>query len=81
MAYLHVVNLLVHVHSISLVGFLFNIKEVALLHSAKYFVMHKVQVHNKTISYLVYGSCVCTDDNPLAKARGLSSHTDGRTIH
>ena len=37
----------------------------------KYFVMHKVQIHNKAISYLVYGS----------KARGLSSRTDGRTIH
>ena len=34
----------------------------------KYLVMHKVQVHNKTISYLVYGSCVCIGDNPLAKA-------------
>ena len=35
----------------------------------KYLVMHKVQVHNKAISYLVYGSCVCTGDNPLAEAR------------
>ena len=47
---------------------MFNIKY-------SYVVMHKVQVHNKTISYLVYGSCVCTSDNPLAKTRELSSRT------
>ena len=47
----------------------------------KYLMMHKVQVQNKAISYLVYGSCVCAGDNPLAKARGLPSRTDGRTIH
>ena len=45
--------------------------------SIKYLVMHKVQVHNKAISYLVYGSCICTGDYPLTEARGLSSRIDG----
>ena len=47
----------------------------------KYLVVHKVQVHNKAINYLVYGLCVCTGDNPPVEARGLSSRTDGQTIH
>ena len=44
--------------------------------NVSYFLMHKMQMHNIAISCLVYGSCVCTGDNPLAEARGLSSRTD-----
>ena len=32
------------------------------------------------ISYLEYGSSVCIDDNPIAKAREISSRTHGQTI-
>ena len=46
----------------------------------KYLITYKVQIHTGAISYLEYGSCVCTGDNPLAEARGLSSHTDAQTI-
>ena len=46
----------------------------------KYLVMYKVQMHTGVISKLEYGSCVCTGDNPLADARGLSSRTDAQTI-
>ena len=46
----------------------------------KYLVMYKVQIRTGAISYLEYGSCVCTGDNPLADARGLSSRTDAQTI-
>ena len=37
--------------------------------------MHKLQMHADAISI-----CVCTGDNPLAIARGVSSHTDAQTI-
>ena len=37
-------------------------------------------MHTGAISKLEYGSCVCTGDNPLADARGLSSRTDAQTI-
>ena len=58
---------------------------------------HKAQVHAFAIKQLLYGLCVCKEDNPLAKARGLSSvqthklyanarglssfRTDAQTIH
>ena len=37
----------------------------------KYLTMHKVHMHAGTIRKLLYGLCVCTGDNPLAKAPGL----------
>ena len=46
---------------------MFNIKCLA---------MHKVQVHAGAISI-----CLCTGDNPLAKACGLSSCTHAQTIN
>ena len=42
--------------------------------------MHNEQMHAGAKRKLVYGMCVCTGDNPLAKARGLSSRTDKQTI-
>ena len=48
--------------------------------NVKYFAMHKVQIHAGAIRQLLYGFCVCTGDNPLAKARGLSSRTDTQII-
>ena len=48
--------------------------------NTKYLVMYKVQMHTGAISKLEYGSCVCTGDNQLADARGLSSRTDAQTI-
>ena len=33
-------------------------------------------MHAGTIRNLLHGMCVCAEDNPLAKACGLSSHTD-----
>ena len=45
----------------------------------KYLTMHKVQMHAVAIRQLLYG--LCTGDNPLAKARGLSSRTYAQTIH
>ena len=41
----------------------------------KYHAMNKVQMHAGAIRQLLYGSCVRTGANPLAKARGLSSRT------
>ena len=38
-----------------------------------YLVMHRIQMHTGAISWLEYGSCVRTSDNPLAYARELSS--------
>ena len=32
------------------------------------------------ISKILHGLCVCTGDNPLAKARGSSSHKHAQTI-
>ena len=37
--------------------------------------MHTMHMHIGAISWLVYGSCVCTGDNPLGAACELSSHT------
>ena len=48
--------------------------------NTKYLVMYKVQMHTGAISKLEYGPSVCTGDNPLADARGLSSRTDAQTI-
>ena len=31
-------------------------------------------------SDIEHGLCACTDDNPLAKARGLSLHTGAQTM-
>ena len=39
-------------------------------------IMLKVQMYTGAIRMLLYGLHVCTDDNPLAKAHGLSCHTD-----
>ena len=36
-----------------------------------YLVMHSMQMHTGAISWLEYGSCVRTSDNPLAYARDL----------
>ena len=46
----------------------------------KYLIMHKVHMHAAAIRQLLYGLCVCTGDNPLAKAHGLSSCTYAQTI-
>ena len=46
----------------------------------KYLTMHKVHMHAGAIRKLLYGLCVCTGDNPLAKARVLSSLTYAQTM-
>ena len=46
----------------------------------KYLAIHKVQMHAGARRKLLYGLCICTSDNPLAKARGLSSRTDAQTM-
>ena len=46
----------------------------------KSLVMHMVQMHTGAISWLEYGSCICTGNNPLTDACGLSSRTDVKTI-
>ena len=46
----------------------------------KYLAMHKVKMHAGARIKLLYGLCNCTGDNPLAKARGLSSRTDAQTL-
>ena len=40
--------------------------------------MHEVQMHAGAIRKLLCGLCVCMEDNPLAKACGLFSHTDAQ---
>ena len=44
----------------------------------KYLTMH---MHAGAIRQLLYGLCVCSGNNALAKARGLSSRTYTQTIH
>ena len=45
----------------------------------KYLTMHKVHMLAGAIRQLLY-DCVCTGDNPLAKAHGLSSRTYAQII-
>ena len=45
--------------------------------NVKYREMHIVQMHAGAI---LTGLCACMENNPLAKARGLSSRTDTETI-
>ena len=40
--------------------------------------MHKVQMHAGAISKLLYGFASVREDNPRAKSRALSSHTDAK---
>ena len=54
---------------------------IIIMFNIKHLLMHNVQMHKCAISCLVYGLCVCTSDNPLTEARGISSRTDARTIH
>ena len=46
----------------------------------KYLTIHKVQMHVGAIRKLLHSLYVCTEDNPLAKARGLSPRTDAQTM-
>ena len=46
----------------------------------KYLRVYKVQMDAGAIRKLVYGIYVTMEDNPFAKARGLSYHTDAQTI-
>ena len=41
----------------------------------KYLATHRRQSHAGAMRKLWYDLCVCKGDNPLAQARGLSSHT------
>ena len=45
-----------------------------------YLAMHKVQMHAGAISKLLYGFASVREDNPRAKSRALSSHTDAKNI-
>ena len=50
---------------------------------AEYLTMYTVHIHAGAIGSLLYGLCVCkgdNGDNPLAKARGLSSRTYAQPI-
>ena len=40
--------------------------------------VHNELMHACSLSKLLYSWYICTGDNPLAKARGLSSHTDAQ---
>ena len=42
--------------------------------------MNKLQLHTCAIRKLLYGLCVSTGDNRIAKARELSSRTHAQTI-
>ena len=42
--------------------------------------MHEVKMHAGAIRKCLYGLCVYTEDNPRAKARGLSSHIAAQAI-
>ena len=46
----------------------------------KQLTVHNMQMHAGAKRKLLYHLCVRTDDNPLAKARGLSSGTYAQTI-
>ena len=43
-------------------------------------IMHNVQMHTGATRKLLYGLLFSTGDNPLAKARGLSSRTHAHPI-
>ena len=45
-----------------------------------YLTMYDVNIHAGAIRKLLYGCAYVWEDNPLAKARGLSSHTYAQTI-
>ena len=47
--------------------------------NVKYIAMHKMQMQVRAIMKLTY-SFASVRDNPLTKARGLSSRTDAQTI-
>ena len=46
----------------------------------KYLTMHKVHMHAGAMRRLLYGCAYVREDNPLAKARGLSFRTYAQTI-
>ena len=48
--------------------------------STRYSVMRKVNTGYCGTSEIEHGLCVCTVDNPLAKARGLSLRTGAQTM-
>ena len=39
--------------------------------NVKYLSIHKMQMHGGAIRNVLYGMYICTEDNPLAKARGF----------
>ena len=46
----------------------------------KYLTLHEVHMHAGAIRQLLYGCAYIREDNPLAKARGLSSRIYAQTI-
>ena len=42
--------------------------------------MHSVQMHAAAIRTLLYSLCTCKGDNPLTKARRLSSSTEAQSM-
>ena len=46
----------------------------------KYLTMYKMHMHAGAIRQLLCGCAYVQEDNPLAKARGLSSRTYSQTI-
>ena len=42
--------------------------------------MHNVKIHAGAIRKFLYGLCDCMEDNPRAKARGLSSRIAAQAI-
>ena len=63
---------------------LFALVDIGIpISKVKYFAMHKMQMHADAISMLIYGFawvCICTEDNPVAIARGISFHKNAQTI-
>ena len=80
----HIITFLLHHHACVLCE-IFDVKHLNIFqkcndNNVKYLAMHKVQVYAGAKSTVLYGLFVCMGDNPLAKARGLSSHTDAQAI-
>ena len=46
----------------------------------KYLTIHEVHIHAVAKRQLLYGCAYVREDNPLAKARGLSSRTYAQAI-
>ena len=72
----------VHMHAGAIRQLLYGcayIRDIPMFY-IKYLTLHEVHMHAGAIRQLLYGCAYIREDNPLAKARGLSSRIYAQTI-